>query len=187
MVIPRCRSSGALSISSIFSNRTLLPARLRTCKIAAVSDVLPWSTCPIVPTLTWGFVRSNFSAIGVQKLKPNKKRLEANMVLVYIKPKMVSTPPPNRQANKKRGLCPSISHLSAIRALRKIHFAKPRNKIVKIIWMRVLHWIIFVCVLRRVTNDAKPQTHNGRNRKMLCGQLWQIQHVLYFGLHFFYP
>src|SRR5262249_41621289 len=28
--------------------------------IAAVSVVLPWSTCPIVPTFTCGFVRSNF-------------------------------------------------------------------------------------------------------------------------------
>jgi hypothetical protein len=28
--------------------------------MAAVSVVLPWSMCPIVPTLTWGFVRSNF-------------------------------------------------------------------------------------------------------------------------------
>src|SRR5882757_3113884 len=27
---------------------------------AAVSVVLPWSTCPIVPTLQCGFVRSNF-------------------------------------------------------------------------------------------------------------------------------
>ena len=29
--------------------------------IAAVSDVFPWSTCPIVPTFTCGFDRSNFS------------------------------------------------------------------------------------------------------------------------------
>ena len=28
--------------------------------MAAVSVVLPWSMCPIVPTFTWGFVRSNF-------------------------------------------------------------------------------------------------------------------------------
>ena len=28
--------------------------------IAAVSVVFPWSTCPIVPTFTCGFVRSNF-------------------------------------------------------------------------------------------------------------------------------
>jgi hypothetical protein len=32
-----------------------------TVVIAAVSVVLPWSTCPIVPTLTWGLVRVNFS------------------------------------------------------------------------------------------------------------------------------
>ena len=30
------------------------------CVSAAVSVVLPWSTCPIVPTFTCGFVRSNF-------------------------------------------------------------------------------------------------------------------------------
>jgi hypothetical protein len=29
--------------------------------IAAVNDVLPWSTWPIVPMLQWGFVRSNFA------------------------------------------------------------------------------------------------------------------------------
>jgi hypothetical protein len=28
--------------------------------IAAVSVVFPWSTCPIVPTFTCGFVLSNF-------------------------------------------------------------------------------------------------------------------------------
>jgi len=28
--------------------------------IAAVSVVLPWSMCPIVPMFTWGLVRSNF-------------------------------------------------------------------------------------------------------------------------------
>src|SRR5215472_5196680 len=28
--------------------------------MAAVSVVFPWSTCPIVPTFTCGFVRSNF-------------------------------------------------------------------------------------------------------------------------------
>jgi ribosomal protein L14 len=32
---------------------------------AAVRVVLPWSTCPMVPILTWGLVRSNFCfAIG---------------------------------------------------------------------------------------------------------------------------
>src|SRR5450830_360413 len=29
--------------------------------MAAVRVVLPWSTWPIVPTLTWGLVRANFS------------------------------------------------------------------------------------------------------------------------------
>src|SRR5262249_38294934 len=31
-----------------------------TIVIAAVKVVFPWSTCPIVPTFTCGFVRSNF-------------------------------------------------------------------------------------------------------------------------------
>src|SRR5512144_2430541 len=28
---------------------------------AAVRVVFPWSTCPIVPTFTWGLLRSNFA------------------------------------------------------------------------------------------------------------------------------
>src|SRR3990170_1698571 len=59
MVMPRSRSSGALSIESkaryageTFSARELL--------MAAVRLVLPWSMWPIVPMLTWGLVRSNF-------------------------------------------------------------------------------------------------------------------------------
>src|SRR5215218_5216807 len=59
MVMPRSRSSGALSIWS----KALAWARPESASvlvIAAVSVVLPWSTCPIVPTFTCGFVRSNF-------------------------------------------------------------------------------------------------------------------------------
>src|SRR5690606_5560038 len=37
------------------------PLRSITLVIAAVSVVLPWSTCPIVPTFTCGLVRSNFA------------------------------------------------------------------------------------------------------------------------------
>ena len=37
------------------------PVFASTLVIAAVSDVLPWSTCPIVPMLQCGFVRSNFA------------------------------------------------------------------------------------------------------------------------------
>jgi hypothetical protein len=32
-----------------------------TVVMAAVNVVVPWSTWPIVPTLTWGLVRVNFS------------------------------------------------------------------------------------------------------------------------------
>src|SRR2546429_649081 len=39
----------------------VFPNVAKTPVIAAVSVVFPWSTCPIVPTLTCGFVRSNFA------------------------------------------------------------------------------------------------------------------------------
>src|SRR5256885_12148959 len=42
-----------MNFASPFDSATLV--------IAAVSVVLPWSTCPIVPTFTCGFVRSNFA------------------------------------------------------------------------------------------------------------------------------
>src|ERR1700732_447181 len=38
-----------------------MPFLASTLVIAAVSVVLPWSTCPIVPTFTCGLLRSNFS------------------------------------------------------------------------------------------------------------------------------
>src|SRR4028118_1123637 len=58
--MPRSRSSGALSI---WSNATkwAQPFAARTRVIAAVRVVLPWSTGAVVPTLTCGFERSNFS------------------------------------------------------------------------------------------------------------------------------
>src|SRR5215468_9760442 len=51
--MPRAFSSGAASIWSygLYSPKNFV--------IAAVSDVLPWSTCPIVPTFTCGLLRSN--------------------------------------------------------------------------------------------------------------------------------
>src|SRR5436853_6352172 len=59
MVMPRSRSSGALSIWSKGVYFASLAAA-RVLVMAAVSVVLPWSMCPIVPTFTWGLVRSNF-------------------------------------------------------------------------------------------------------------------------------
>jgi hypothetical protein len=51
MVMPRTRSSGALSI---WSKPIGLPpwSAAITCVMALVRVVLPWSTCPMVPTLT---------------------------------------------------------------------------------------------------------------------------------------
>src|SRR4249920_3067341 len=59
MVMPRSRSSGALSIESK-ARYSDSPLRARYLVMAAVSDVLPWSMWPIVPMLTWGLLRSNF-------------------------------------------------------------------------------------------------------------------------------
>src|SRR6476646_4859216 len=57
--MPRAFSSGAASIWSYALNSP--PNRSApTFVSAAVSVVLPWSTCPIVPTFTCGLVRSNF-------------------------------------------------------------------------------------------------------------------------------
>src|ERR671917_533388 len=62
IVMPRWRSSGALSIWSnadtAFRSGNL---SCSTLVIAAVSVVLPWSMCPMVPMLTCGLVRSNLA------------------------------------------------------------------------------------------------------------------------------
>src|SRR5438045_874283 len=60
MVMPRAFSSGA---ASIWSYALASPPNIfdRTVVIAAVRVVLPWSTCPIVPTFTCGLVRSNLA------------------------------------------------------------------------------------------------------------------------------
>src|SRR5215470_63865 len=58
IVIPRARSSGALSIESNARN-CASPLSASTDVMAAVSVVLPWSTCPIVPTFTCGLVLAN--------------------------------------------------------------------------------------------------------------------------------
>jgi len=55
-VIPRAFSSGALSIESK-ARKFAQPFNDKTFVIAAVSVVLPWSMCPIVPMFTCGFVR----------------------------------------------------------------------------------------------------------------------------------
>src|SRR5439155_11911778 len=66
IVIPRSRSSGALSIDPNSRTATALIFVCNTFVIADVSVVLPWSMCPIVPTFTCGFVRSYFAfAMGL--------------------------------------------------------------------------------------------------------------------------
>ena len=43
---------------------------------AAVRVVLPWSTCPMVPMLTWGFLRSNLPR-AARTVKDRRLRAEA--------------------------------------------------------------------------------------------------------------
>src|SRR5687768_18127512 len=59
MVMPRSRSSGALSMLSK-ERSCACPCKASVLVMAAVRLVLPWSTCPIVPTFTCGLVRANF-------------------------------------------------------------------------------------------------------------------------------
>src|SRR5215213_8153987 len=62
MVMPRWRSSGALSIwSNADAWFRVGYLSCSTLVIAAVSVVLPWSMCPMVPMLTCGLVRSNLA------------------------------------------------------------------------------------------------------------------------------
>jgi hypothetical protein len=58
IVIPLAFSSGALSISPYPLNLVPVLASLSTLVMAAVSDVFPWSTWPMVPMFKWGFVRT---------------------------------------------------------------------------------------------------------------------------------
>src|SRR4051794_4611913 len=60
--MPRAFSSGALSIwSNADASLRFGYLSCRTLVIAAVSVVLPWSMCPMVPMLTCGLVRSNLA------------------------------------------------------------------------------------------------------------------------------
>src|SRR5438445_1733770 len=61
IVIPRSRSSGALSIDPYSRTAIFWFFVCSTFVIAAVNVVLPWSMCPIVPMFTCGFVRSYFA------------------------------------------------------------------------------------------------------------------------------
>lgn len=63
IVIPRAASSGALSIRSNGTNAAE-PRALSTLVMAAVSVVLPWSTCPMVPMLRCGLVRT-YACLGM--------------------------------------------------------------------------------------------------------------------------
>src|SRR5207302_2109451 len=76
MVIPRSRSSGALSIESNDRNLMFGLCFDSTLVIAAVSVVLPWSMWPIVPMFTCGLVRSNFFfAISLSPSRRGEPRL----------------------------------------------------------------------------------------------------------------
>ena len=59
-MIPLSFSSGALSIEEK-SRNSERPFFANTVVMAAVKVVLPWSTCPMVPTLTCGLERSKLA------------------------------------------------------------------------------------------------------------------------------
>src|ERR1700761_4624535 len=75
--MPRSRSSGALSIESNDRNVIFGLCFDSTFVIAAVNVVLPWSMCPIVPTFTCGFERSNFS-FAISSLSSQSLRHSSN-------------------------------------------------------------------------------------------------------------
>src|SRR5260370_15496743 len=78
MVIPRSRSSGALSIESNARTATVGLSVDSPLVMAAVSVVLPWSMCPIVPMFTCGLLRSNFS-FAISSSAPQIK-IHSNLV-----------------------------------------------------------------------------------------------------------
>src|SRR3990167_660658 len=87
MVIPRAFSSGALSIlskSTLAEPNTSEQTRVR----AAVRVVLPWSTWPIVPTLTCGLLRSNFSlailTVSQRRIEQVSPPLKQRQILTYL-------------------------------------------------------------------------------------------------------
>src|SRR5579871_6652133 len=90
MVMPRARSSGALSMLSKLRN-CASPRKASTLVIAAVSVVLPWSTCPIVPTFTCGFVRSNF-AFAIAVCPPHRTAAVGVSLLLLIGSTSCATP-----------------------------------------------------------------------------------------------
>ncbi len=59
-VLVASRTVPPLAISA-YSFALACPLAARTARIAAVKVVLPWSMCPMVPTLTCGFVRTKVS------------------------------------------------------------------------------------------------------------------------------
>src|SRR5262249_25520153 len=77
--------SDAFATWSYDTNDFDQPRSVDTFVSAAVSVVLPWSTCPIVPTLQCGLVRSNFSlAMGLsvrplQATRPTSRELCLNL------------------------------------------------------------------------------------------------------------
>src|SRR5215472_5208350 len=126
MVIPRSRSSGALSMVSNARKATFGLCLLSTLVIAAVNVVLPWSMCPIVPMFTCGLVRSNFSlAITCCSLRNNQQN--QNFVPSITGISEISEQEPNcvvlRFRLSARCLRLSLSCRSQDRPLQNLFFA----------------------------------------------------------------
>src|SRR5271156_1769826 len=116
MVMPRSRSSGALSIESNARNDTLGLFFDSTFVIAAVSVVLPWSMCPIVPTFTCGLLRSNFSfaisprsLLGLRDRSLIQRRRAINLSYRMTNPKFSKPPARFAQWSGGRDLNPRPS------------------------------------------------------------------------------
>ena len=52
---------------------------------AAVKVVLPWSTWPMVPMLTWGFLRSNLPRAALTVRSPLRRRMTVVVAVVVRK------------------------------------------------------------------------------------------------------
>ena len=54
--------------------------------MAAVSEVFPWSTCPIVPMLTCGLVRVNLASLKKRLDKEEMRLIRCNRCIVNFFP-----------------------------------------------------------------------------------------------------
>src|SRR3546814_994815 len=132
--MPRAFSSGARSIWSYAVNFAP-PASASTFVIAAVRDVLPWSTWPIVPMLQCGFVRSNFAFAMTRTLldvsqgtrsrgeRPPRPGLTLDLAGPTLRAGSASRSPGAGDGNRTRTTSRSEEHTSELQSLMRISYA----------------------------------------------------------------